>query len=62
MDGVPKNALKPIAGKELDFDELMALSLKYSDAVIQCEPNVSDKILEAASNLPKLDFSDDDDD
>ena len=61
MDGVPKNALKPIAGKELDFDELMALSLKYSDAVIQCEPNVSDKILEAASNLPKLDFSDDDD-
>ena len=61
MDGVPKNALKPIAGKELNFDELMALSLKYSDAVIQCEADVSDTILEAAQNLPKLDFIDDDD-
>ncbi|MBR4828340.1 MAG: glycogen/starch synthase [Muribaculaceae bacterium] len=61
MDGIPKNALKPIAGKELTYDELMAYSLKYSDAVIQCEDGVSDGILEAASGLPQLQFIDDDD-
>ena len=61
MDGVPKSALKPIAGKELTYDELMAYSLKYADAVIECEAGVSPKVLEAASSLPKLQFIDDDD-
>ena len=61
MDGIPKNALKPIAGKELDYDGLMALSLKYSDAVIQCEDGVSDAVLESAQGLPSLQFIDDDD-
>ena len=61
MDGIPKNALKPIAGKTLNYDELMAYSLKYSDAVIQCEDRVSEHVLEAASSLPRLEFIDDDD-
>ena len=61
MDGIPKSALKPIAGKELDYDELMAYSLKYADAVIECEAGVSEKVLEAAAALPKLQFIDDDD-
>ena len=61
MDGVPKSALKPIAGKELTYDELMAYSLKYADEVIECEAGVSPKVLEAASSLPKLQFIDDDD-
>ena len=61
MDGVPKSALKPIAGKELTYEELMAYSLKYADAVIECEADVSPKVLEAASSLPKLQFIDDDD-
>ena len=53
--------LKPIMDKELDYDELMAYSLKYSDAVITYEPGVSNAVLEAAASLPKLDFVDDDD-
>jgi starch synthase len=61
MDGVPKNALKPIAGKELTYQDLMAYSLKYSDAVIECEAGVDERVLEAASALPKLQFIDDDD-
>ena len=60
QDGLPKSALKAIAGKELSYDELMAYSLKYSDAVITCEPGVSDTVLEAAASLPKLEFIDDD--
>jgi starch synthase len=61
MDGIPKNALKPIAGKELSYQELMAYSLKYSDAVIECESGIDEQVLEAASSLPKLQFIDDDD-
>ena len=61
MDGIPKNVLKPIAGKELDYDSLMAYSLKYADAVIECEAGVSEAVLEAAAALPKLQFIDDDD-
>jgi starch synthase len=61
QDGIPKSALKPIAGKELNYDELMAYSLKYADAVIECEEGVSPTILEAAAPLPKLQFIDDDD-
>ena len=61
MDGIPKNALKPIAGKELTYDDLMCYSLKYSDAVIHCESGLSDTVLEAASALPQLQFADDDD-
>ena len=61
MDGIPKNALKPIAGKELDYESLMAYSLKYADAVIQCEEDVSAAVLESAAALPKLEFFGDDD-
>ena len=61
MDGIPKYVLKPIAGKQLGYDELMAYSLKYSDAVIQCEPEISAPVLEAASSLPNLQFLGDDD-
>jgi starch synthase len=61
QDGIPKSALKPIAGKELNYDELMSYSLKYSDAIIKCEADVSPAVLEAASTLPALEFADDDD-
>ena len=61
QDGIPKNALKPIAGKELNYEELMAYSLKYADAVIECEEGVSNTVLEAAGDLPKLQFIEDDD-
>jgi starch synthase len=61
QDGVPKSALKPIAGKELSYDELMAYSLKYSDAIISCEEGVSEAVLAAGSALPHLQFVDDDD-
>ena len=61
MDGVPKSALKPINGKELTYDELMAYSLKYTDAVIACEDGLSEAVLAATADLPKLDFIDDDD-
>ena len=61
MDGVPKTALKPIMGKELSLDDLMAYSLKYSDAVIECEAGVSEAVLASAGQLPKLSFIDDDD-
>jgi starch synthase len=61
QDGIPKNALKAIAGKELSYEELMAYSLKYSDAVIECEEGVSSEVLEAAGSLPRLQFIDDDD-
>ena len=61
MDGIPKNALKPIAGKELTYDSLMSYSLKYCDAAIVCEDGVSETVLEAASNLPQLSFIDDTD-
>ena len=59
MDGIPKNALKPINGKELDYDGLMAYSLKYCDAVIACEPDISANVLEAAQPLPCLQLMDD---
>ena len=55
------NILKPIAGKELTYEDLMAYSLKYADAVIECEAGVSPAVLEAAGSLPKLQFIDDDD-
>ena len=61
QDGMTKTALKPIAGKELGYDELMAYSLKYSDAVITCEPGISPAVMEAASSLPTLDFTASDD-
>ncbi len=61
QDGIPKNALKPIAGKELNYEELMAYSLKYADAVIECEEGVSDTVLTAAESLPKLQLIDNDD-
>jgi starch synthase len=56
-DGIPKNVLKPIAGKELTYDELMAYSLKYSDAVICCEDGVSESVLNVARSLPMLDLT-----
>ena len=59
QDGIPKNALKPIAGKELTYDDLMAYSLKYSDAVIACQDGISDTILNAVGSLPTLQFTDD---
>ena len=61
MDGVPKSALKPINGKELTYDDLMAYSLKYTDAVIECEEGISEAVLAASADLPKLTFIDDDD-
>ena len=61
QDGIPKNALKPIAGKELTYESLMEYSLKYSDAVIQCEHDVSQSILDAAKDLPMLDFTEGED-
>lgn len=61
QDGIPKNALKPIAGKELTYDDLMAYSLKYSDAVIECQEGVSEKVLEAAGSLPRLQFTEGED-
>ena len=61
MDGVPKSALKPIMGKELDMDALMTYSLKYSDAVIQCEDGVSEAVLAAAGDKPCLQLLEDDD-
>ena len=61
MDGIPKTALKPINGKQLTYDELMAYSLKYSDAVIECEEGVSEAVLAAAADMPRLQFIGDDD-
>ena len=61
MDGVPKSALKPITGKELTYDDLMAYSLKYTDAVIECEDGLSEAVLAASADLPKLNFIGDDD-
>ena len=61
QDGIPKNALKPIAGKELTYEELMAYSLKYADAVIECEEGVNQQVLEAAGTLPRMQFFIDDD-
>ena len=61
QDGIPKAALKPIAGKELTYDDLMCYSLKYSDAVITCEEGISQSVLDSAASLPQLQFVDDDD-
>ena len=61
MDGIPKTALKPINGKQLTYDELMAYSLKYSDAVIECEEGVSEAVLAAAADMPRLQLIGDDD-
>lgn len=61
QDGLPKSALKPIAGKELTYEDLMAYSLKYSDAIISCEDGVNEKVLAAAGSLPHLQFVGDDD-
>lgn len=61
QDGIPKSALKSIAGKELTCDELMALSLKYSDAVLQCDADINEQVLEAAKDLPLYRFVDDND-
>ena len=61
QDGIPKTALKSIAGKELTYEELMALSLKYSDAVLQCDADINPQVLEAAKDLPSYRFVEDDD-
>lgn len=60
QDGIPKNALKPITGKELTYEDLMAYSLKYSDAVIECQEGISEQVLEAAGTLPRLQLLDED--
>lgn len=62
QDGIPKNALKPINGKELTYEDLMSYSLHYVDGVIECENDLSLQILDAASSLPKLQFTGDNDD
>ena len=62
QDGIPKNALKPINGKQLTYEELMAYSLHYADGIIECEEGVSPHVLEAALSLPRLQFTGDDDD
>ena len=62
QDGIPKNALKPINGKELTYEDLMSYSLHYVDGVIECENDLSPQILDAASSLPKLQFTGDNDD
>lgn len=62
QDGIPKNALKPINGKELTYEDLMSYSLHYVDGVIECENDLSPQILDAASSLPKLKFTGDNDD
>ena len=62
QDGIPKNALKPINGKELTYEDLMSYSLHYVDGVIECESDLSPQILDAASSLPKLQFTGDNDD
>mgnify|MGYP002627289144 FL=1 len=62
QDGIPKNVLKAINGKNLTYEELMAFSLQYADGVIECEEGVSPQVLEAASSLPKLQFTGDNDD
>ncbi len=61
QDGIPKNALKPINGKELTYEELMSYSLRYADGIIECEPGISEQVLTAAESLPKLQFIDDND-
>ncbi len=61
MDGIPKNALKPIMGKELSLEELMAYSLKYCDATIQCEEGISDTILASVADKPRLQLLEGDD-
>ena len=61
QDGIPKNALKPINGKELTYEELMSYSLRYADGIIECEPGISEQVLAAAESLPKLQFIDDND-
>ena len=39
----------------------MAYSLKYADAVIECEEGVNQQVLEAAGTLPRMQFFNDDD-
>ena len=62
QDGIPKNALKPINGKELTYESLMSYSLRYADGIIECEEGVNEQVLEAAASLPKLQFLGDNDD
>ena len=40
----------------------MSYSLHYVDGVIECENDLSPQILDAASSLPKLQFTGDNDD
>jgi len=61
QDGIPKNALKPINGKELTYEDLMSYSLRYADGIIECEQGVNEKVLESAASLPRLQFIDDED-
>jgi len=62
-DGITKTVLKPIAGKELDYQGLMSLAMKYSDGIIQCTAQPDAAVLEEAqaSGLPLLPYSDADD-
>jgi len=54
IDGVPKGVLKSIADQPVSYEQLMELSLKHSDAVLQCEPQLDDSLqqLITASGLP----------
>ena len=62
QDGIPKNALKAIYGKALDYVDLMSYSLRYADGIIECEEGVNEQVLQAAAALPKLQFLGDNDD
>ena len=61
-DRFSDKALKPLHGKDGDLLSLTQLALNYSDAVIQCTPDVSPEVLELVekSGLPFLPYAEGD--
>ncbi len=64
QDGIAAKCVESIAGKEVDYFALTRLALQYSDAVVQCAPDVRPEVLELVqqSGLPFLPFDENNND
>ncbi|MBQ7691458.1 MAG: glycogen/starch synthase [Muribaculaceae bacterium] len=62
QDGIAAKCLTAIDGKPVDYLSLTRLALQYSDAVMQCSPEVKPEVLDLVreSGLPFLPFDEND--
>ncbi len=62
IDGISQDDVTDILGKEVHYEDLMKLAIRYSDAVVQSTPNVHPSLKQYAEEqgVPFVDYQDKD--